>query len=365
MVMLCVVAQLSLLLLPGVEALRLRSNSNMLTSDNVTTLDSNDTSGAENHTDAPVGIVSSSDTESGSDAPVDIVSSSDTESGPDATVGVGFNSDNLTAFGSRYASGDENRPVTTVGIGFNYCGLDVIERVLSKHPGTIIGAEASTQYFLPKRGEVCSRFRSRKGKTPFQHFVNGCFKNKSAGAGQTYVDITGEYAPFAMDGVAERLRDIGNETDLRFIALVCDPRVRAMSSVKRHLRAENKRAGGKFLDEGVLHAMHLHEKQGFDGAIAVGEYGTMLEAWLHFFPPESMMVVNARGLKNIETWRRIFTHIGLAVPQDSIMESWVQDELVGDHALFKHAGVEVKRKLNEHFGEKDAQLFQLLQTEFW
>jgi hypothetical protein len=274
-------------------------------------------------------------------------------------------SDNLTALGSVYQTSAENLPVTTVGIGFNYCGLDIVERVLSKHPGTLVGPDISKEYFLTKRGAACSRFRARKGRTPFEQFVNGCYKGKKAGAGQTYVDITGDYGVFAMDGVAERLTEIQNETDLRFLALVCDPRVRAMSSVKRHLRAENKRGGGSFLDAAVLHSLHLHEKQGFDGAIAVGEYSLMIDAWLQVFSPESLMVVNLDGLKNFETWRRIFTHIGLSVPKESTWEGWIKDEVVGDKNLFKHAGIETRRKLNEHFDEKDADLWTLIGSEFW
>lgn len=276
-----------------------------------------------------------------------------------------LNSDNFTAFGSAFDNGTDDRPVTTVGIGFNYCGLEFLDKVLGKHPGAIMSRTPSTEYFLPEGNGSCRPSPNTVGQTPHQRFVKDCFKGRVAGPGETYVDITGDYAPFAMDGVADRLKEMANETALRFVAVVCDPRVRAIASVKRHLRAENKRAGGKFLDERVLDAMHRHQTEGFDGSIAVGEYATMLEAWLEIFPRESLLVVNTLGLKDPETWKRIFSHIGLSMPDEDDFDDWTEGLLLNDHALFKHSGVQVKKQLNEHFGERDVKLWQLLNSTFW
>lgn len=275
--------------------------------------------------------------------------------------------DNFTAFGSMLNVNASKLPVTTIGIGFSECGIDLLGQVLNKHPDTIAGKQVEKNYFAKRYGN-CNRFAARnKAKSPFMRYVGGCFQNKIPNSGQALIDVS-NYGMSAWSGMIPTLKAMTNETVLRFLAVVCDPRERTLQSLKTKNGQGSAHEGNySELSHNVSQAMKTHLRHGFSEHIASGEYTKMVVEWTKHFPLSSLMLINSEALSELETWRRIFFHIGVAEPTEKQLKKWIgqgSGELLKPREL-NHVNHIVKKRLTNTFKLSDKALWNLINLEWW
>lgn len=276
-----------------------------------------------------------------------------------------FPTDNLTAFGSLLT--ENELPVTTIGIGFSECGTDLLGKVLASNPRTVVGDSPDKGYFNSKRGGKCNRRRMKKGNTTFQQYVNGCFEGQLPKTGETLLDISGEYSLFAFSGLVSDLKSMENETRLRFLAVVCDPRERALRAMKTNSGNESTEVSYEQLSREAAHTLRVHKGSGFSDTIAAGEYAKMLDEWRKNFSEASLLIINSKALKVTETWKRILMHAGLEVPPEENLKKWLRRPLAmkPKKKEFRKLSHTVQKRFHRHYNSSDLALWRMTGTEWW
>jgi hypothetical protein len=276
-----------------------------------------------------------------------------------------FPTDNLTAFGSVLIPNE--LPTSLIGIGFEECGTDILGKVLASNPRTVSGHSPDKDYFNSKRGGKCNRKNAKKGNTTFQQYVNGCFEGKLPKKGETLIDISGSYSLFAFSGLVSDLKSMENETTLRFLAVVCDPRERALRAMRTNSGNESSEVNYADLSRLAAHTMRVHRGSGFSDTIAAGEYAKMLDEWKKHFPQSSLLIINSKALRVTETWKRILMHAGLEVPPEGNLKKWLRRPLSmkPKKREFRKLSHTVQKRFHNHYNTSDLALWRMTGAEWW
>lgn len=277
--------------------------------------------------------------------------------------------DHHTAFGSTLNTSRHILPNTVIGVGFEGCGTNLLARVLAKHDMAIVaGKTAEKNYFTGKNRGNCNRFSAKKGQTAYEKYILGCFKGRVPNISQATIDVSAQYSLYAWDGAIRGIKELQDTATLRFLAVVCDPRDRAVWSTRYSMQRPKTHVTDEDVDANVSATLRLHEQGTFAESIAVGEYYRMLSEWVGNFPRDSMLVINSHSLRIPEIWQRIFLHIGLEVPSRRAIKRWISraKNKVPAHSTPHQALTHpVQTRLTSHYTKFNDELWKMLGTQWW
>lgn len=277
-----------------------------------------------------------------------------------------FPSDQNTALGSKLLN--TSLPVATIGFGFEGCDMDTLMTGLRQHKDAVGGTSVTKDYFTSKLRGHCNRFAVRdaakQNLTSYRTYINSCFRGMQPGLGRTTVDVSPNYAKHA-DDVVEQLSEMDGEVSLRFIAVVCDPNVRALHKLKEAMQASSSGAMTYGKMSQVFADELRKESHGVDSElISQGNYAKIFSGILSKFPKDSLLVINSDRIHEKATWRRIYEHIGVMMPPDYKIAKGMQAALKNTRPL-SLLDPDVLKRLNRHYNAYNALLWDLLEVKFW
>lgn len=295
-------------------------------------------------------------------------------------------SDDLTSFGSALPVDIlQPKPTSTIYIGFDGCeGSKILGSVLSRHPGSIVGKSLEKNYLTSKHKGHCNRFAVKDGTTEYDKYLRSCFKNKIPTANRTTLDFSQSYAMHSGVGVMKELKEMEKEANLRFLAVVCEPRQRAITALQQQITSKKESNSSNVsadeISNGISHGLRKHRAGSYSAIIGNGEYSRVLSAWATKFPLDTTLIINSEKLQEVNTWRRIFAHIGLRVPSDWRVRKWIRmaqkstdkdtDSDTDDEEVLKERSPDdlehfTHRRLNDHYKMYDLALWKMLDVKYW
>lgn len=298
---------------------------------------------------------------------------------------VDFPSDSLTTFGSHFArfNASNTRGRAVIGIGVPKSGSTFMFQVMRKHPHMLAAVAKETKYFKKFKWSECAHLDPEDGSpagqklTASELYVRSCYGAEGLGSKKALLEFSPGY--LALQGKMHRdmvdgLRAVGADMDLRFIVVLRDPVNRSISAMNMHRK--NRQHGFDVTDE-QLSRMMSTSLQDDSYAIASGDYATNLQKWLKAFPDKSsVLVVRNSALNDVETWRRVFAHSGVAVPTREKIQSMLEEASThyqkGQASKYRRSGTEyfvpskaARIDLERYYAPRNKKLWELLDVKPW
>eukprot|EP00448_Togula_jolla_P023881 CAMPEP_0170593296 /NCGR_PEP_ID=MMETSP0224-20130122/13372_1 /TAXON_ID=285029 /ORGANISM="Togula jolla, Strain CCCM 725" /LENGTH=303 /DNA_ID=CAMNT_0010917239 /DNA_START=119 /DNA_END=1027 /DNA_ORIENTATION=- len=296
-----------------------------------------------------------------------------------AKQGSALETDHHSALGSSFAL---NLPVIATSFGYQKCGTTFISDVLRLHPHVLGNAAKELHYLAgPEASVECKK---QGPASNFSEFFDDCFGGQRPMAGQVALDFTPTYGTIQFVTSFNSSVKLLNESEavLRYIAVLREPAARAVSAVGMKRKNNEGDYGNKTdaeLDDVLFTKLRLREAHD-DGSgsrfITDGEYSTPLAMWLESHPRDSMLVLNNEKLSMVQTWKRIFQHLGLSVPSNSRIREMIEatKEAYQSKQSEKYkqsqtqpykASAWLMELLRKHYEPHNQQLWKLLGTGNW
>mmetsp|Transcript_64251 Transcript_64251/g.139804 ORF Transcript_64251/g.139804 Transcript_64251/m.139804 type:complete len:321 (-) Transcript_64251:126-1088(-) len=282
-----------------------------------------------------------------------------------------FPTDERSAFGSAISPG--SRSVLGIGLGFAKCGTTFMNMVLNEHEN-FYQTHKESHYLLPN--DELSRCKRAGPPNSTSDYINDCFDGRWPKKGEATLDFTPRYGIYSnVQSLMETVKVLQQTTHnvtLRFLVSLRDPVIRAESTLSMMRRLNTNGWLTKTdaeLDEQLVNNLT-------DRAHTDGFYYQALRTWLRSFPKHSLLVVNMKSLSDHETWKRIYSHLGLAVPSESQNEQLLQkvkalywerqgESFMSSGASPYSATLSVKNMLNMYYERSNEKLWELLKTDPW
>jgi len=297
-----------------------------------------------------------------------------------------FPADMHTVFGSNYSRA---KPVVAVGLGYQKCGTTVMSDFLTHHPN-IVHFGAKEKHYLAglqiattfaNSVEMVSECMTQGPPKNLSEYFGACFNGKVPTREQASLDITPSYGTIRnVDNLVKSLKSLDDgSVEFRFIAVIREPVARAISAygMKRKL-AQGEYAGLSDSEMDGLMQRQLSSRSAgaLPRAIIDGEYGDALATFLESFPKEQLLVVNSAKLSDALTWRRIFQHLGLWVPEPSMIQEWlreaneryqmIQQKKYSEASVeYYNASQDVRSELTQHYEKHNERLWEVLGSPRW
>jgi len=297
-----------------------------------------------------------------------------------------FPTDMYTVFGSNYSRA---KPVVAVGLGYQKCGTTVMSDFLAHHPN-VVHSGAKEKHYLAGLAiattfghsvEMVSECLSQGPPSNLSQYFEACFNGKVPAKEEATLDITPSYGTIRnVDNLVKSLKSLDDgSVEFRFIAVIREPVARAISAygMKRKI-AQGEYAGlsDSEMDELMLQQLSFRSKGALPRAIIDGEYGDALAKFLESFPKEQLLVVNSEKLSEALTWRRIFQHLGLWVPEKSMIQEWlleanekyqmIQKKKYSEaNVEYYNASQDVRSELTRHYEQHNERLWEVLDSPKW
>lgn len=277
-----------------------------------------------------------------------------------------FPADQNTAMGSKLL--DTSLPVATIAFGFEGCDVDTLITGLRQHKDAVGGTSVTKDYFSSKMKGHCNRFAARDAQkqnaSAYHTYIKSCYRGIQPGVGRTTVDVSPSYSRHAEDFIAELQRMEGHVT-LRFLAVVCEPSVRALRQLKTSMQSANAQAMtygkmSKIFAEELRKEAHGHDSE----LINQGNYAKIFTGFLAKFPKESLLIINSDKIHEKATWRRVYEHIGVMMPPDYKIAKGMQPVMQNTRPL-SLLDPDVLKRLRRHYNAYDALLWDMMEAKFW
>mmetsp|Transcript_11632 Transcript_11632/g.25992 ORF Transcript_11632/g.25992 Transcript_11632/m.25992 type:complete len:329 (-) Transcript_11632:73-1059(-) len=284
-----------------------------------------------------------------------------------------FPSDEFTAFGSEFS---QKRPAVAVGLGYQKCGTTVMARILGQHADTI-NFGAKEKHYLGNGGSQCER---PGPPSSLEDYLDSCFGGQRPQKKQTTLDFTPTYGTMAEIGsVIANVQTMSGDVGYRFVMAIRNPASRAASSMGMYRKLalfDYANTTDEQLDNFLKEEL-LNRKSGKQTRfISDGEYVEPLKVFLKSFPKESLLVVNTEKLGELQTWKRIYKHLGLAVASDDQILEWIEaatlryqgqqeEKYAATHTQPYKASPAVLEELSGHYEPLNSELWQILGTPAW
>mmetsp|Transcript_38204 Transcript_38204/g.83884 ORF Transcript_38204/g.83884 Transcript_38204/m.83884 type:complete len:326 (-) Transcript_38204:408-1385(-) len=293
--------------------------------------------------------------------------------------GTAMETDYHSALGSKFAL---NLPVIATSFGYQKCGTTFISDVLRLHP-RVIGNAAKELHYLagPEASVEC-----KKPGPPsnFSEFFEDCFGGQRPMTGQVALDFTPTYGTIQFVTTLDNNLKLLNQSEavFRYIAVLREPAARAVSAVGMKRKNNEGDYGNKTdaeLDEVLFTKLRIRENHDVGSGsrfITDGEYAIPLQMWLESHPRDSMLVLNNEKLSMLQTWKRIFRHLGLPVPSNGRIREMIE----GVNEAYRLKQIEkyeqsqtqpykasdwLMEMLRRHYEPYNQQLWKLLGSPQW
>jgi len=329
--------------------------------------------------------------------------------------------DDLTAFGSDLSPADfAGKPRAAIGIGSQKCATTLMWKILRLHP-EVITKHKETRWFQKPSNSRC-HLQTKGNLVPMKDwssdekevwtydlYIDKCFGGRKPNGTQ----VTWEFSPGYMRAnkpAPHFLELVEDSVVLRFIAVLRDPVDRVISeyNMKRknaflgELRTPTKVLGAQLdgqVDEKVFAKRHRKKRRHALASnftqeelqaklltdlgrrtpgdnFGKGEYIDELEQWLEHFPVETLLVVNMHALSDVETWRRIFRHVGVSDLPDGQIKVMIQEASseysIGQAAKFGEQGMphlkisdEARSEILAHYEPYNTRLWEFFGGARW
>mmetsp|Transcript_17254 Transcript_17254/g.37790 ORF Transcript_17254/g.37790 Transcript_17254/m.37790 type:complete len:335 (-) Transcript_17254:133-1137(-) len=287
-------------------------------------------------------------------------------------------SDNRSVFGTAFKH--TKHGIVAAALGYQKCGTTMMSDTLKLHPDVIkVGAKELHYLAGPEAMFHCQRAGSAASP---EEFYQDCFEGQSPMLGQALLDFTPSYGiPQYLQSFKANVEALQKKGALfRFVAVLREPAQRAVSSMgmkRKNNEGNYGNMSNEELDSELFRKLSNHELGG--GAsrfITDGHYVDSLEGWLQSFSKDSLLVVNNAALNDAITWRRIYKHLGLALPSDGEIEEMMTTSNSNYQALqaskyeaantepYK-ASEELMKRLRKHYVPYNKRLWKLLKVSPW
>jgi len=293
-------------------------------------------------------------------------------------VGEQLTADNRSVFGTSFRH--TNHGIVAVSLGYQKCGTTMMSAMLKLHSDVLeVGAKELHYLAGPEATFQCKRAGS---SASLAEFYQDCYWGLSPSKGQAVLDFTPSYGiPQYLESFKANVHALEtNGASFRFVAVLREPAQRAASSMGMKRKNNEGNYGNmtnEELDSELFRKLSNHELGG--GAsrfITDGHYVDSLEGWLQSFSKDSLLVVNNAALNDAITWRRIYKHLGLALPSDVAIDEMLTQTNAHYQALqaskYKAANTEpyeaaewLMKELRKHYAPSNERLWKLLQVSPW
>jgi len=244
-----------------------------------------------------------------------------------------FPTDQRSAFGSALAPGSS--AVLAIGLGYAKCGTTFMNMMLKEHEN-FYQSQKENHYLT---GDEASRCKRDGPPNSTSDYIKDCFAGRWPKKGEATLDFTPRYGILSnmeslMKSVKVLQQTTNDNVNLRFLVSLRDPSDRAVSAV--NMRRRLNMEGWLTMTDADLDDQLINNVT--SRAHTDGKYYGALATWLRSFSKDSLLVVHATHLSEYETWKRIYSHLGLAIPSESRHE-------------------ELLRKVNAEYWERQAESF--------